>query len=306
MAGTTRTRTTAAKATKATAAPARRTRRPAVKSAVETIMQAVVPPIEDYNSYISRDIFGVQDLELLAYAKTVRQNVILEGDTGAGKSHLIRAYCAQQGMPLVIIPCNGGIETATLYGMPVQDPDGRISFQESGLVQVLRNGGGVFLDEINFMPNKVAAGMHQVLRERILVILEKRGEVVQISDDCQFFAAMNVEYRGTHPLNEAFKNRFALKLPFNYERAVEEQLIYMPIMLDVAARLRASYSNGDLETPVSTNMLVEFETFAVDINYDFAVHNFIAAFSTHERSAVEEVIGLFADTIKEQLEAMMN
>lgn len=302
MATTSRTRTTAA--AKATTT-ARRPRKPVVK-AVAPIMQAIVPPMSDYDAYISRDIFGVRDIDLLRYAKDARKNVMLEGDTGAGKSHFIRAYCALEQMPLVIIPCNGGIETSTLYGMPVQDAEGRITFQESGLVNVLRNGGMIFLDEINFMPNKVAAGMHQILRERILVILEKSGEVIEISADTQFTAAMNVEYRGTHPLNEAFKNRFALKLPFPYERQVEEQLVCMPVMLDVAARLRASYKNGDLETPVSTNMLTEFEEFAVDINYDFAVHNFLAAFSTHERTAVAEVIDLFKDTITTQLTEMMS
>jgi MoxR-like ATPase len=276
-----------------------------VKTAAETIMTAIVPDMSEYDSYVSREIFGVKDIDLLRYAKDARKNVILMGDTGAGKSHLIRAYCAVERMPLVIIPCNGGIETATLYGMPVQDAAGRITFQESGLVKVIREGGFIFLDEINFMPNKVAAGMHQVLRERILVILEKMGETIHLNPDAQFGAAMNEEYRGTHPLNEAFKNRFALKLPFPYSREVEEQLVCMPIMLDVAARLRASYKNGDLETPVSTNMLTEFEEFCVDINYDFAVHNFLAAFATHERSAVEEVIGLFKDTITEQLNEMM-
>jgi hypothetical protein len=170
---------------------------------------------------------------------------------------------------------------------------------------VIRHGGILYVDEFNFLPAKVAATFHGLLdKRRQVTILDKGNEVVQAHPDLQVIVAFNPEYEGTRPLNAATKNRFKLKLRFDYDRKVEEQLVYLPVMLDVAAKLRASNKAGDLETPVSTNMLIEFEELAVDLGYDFAVENFLNAFHEDERSSVANIMELHSAAIRDQLAEM--
>jgi nitric oxide reductase NorQ protein len=254
------------------------------------------------DEYVSRDLNGVRDIDVLRYAKEARKNVILSGPTGPGKTSLILAYAAIDRLPLVTINCNGAIEPGQAFGQPVMTEDGKIVFQESPAVEVIRNGGVLYLDEVNFMPPKIAAVFHGLLdKRREIVLLDKGGEVIRAHPDFQVVAAYNPDYEGTRRLNPAFKNRYAIKLRFDYDRGVESQLVYLPVMLDVADRLRASHKAGDLETPVSTNMLIEFEELAWDLGYDFAVENFLSAFGDDERSAVREVLELFSAQIRTQL-----
>jgi hypothetical protein len=81
-------------------------------------------------------------------------------------------------------------------------------------------------------------------------------------------------------------------------------LTCIPVMLDLARKMRLAFKNGDIETPVSTNMLIEFEELAVDLGYDFAVNNFLNAFAEEERAPVTEAFDMFSSEIKAQVAEM--
>lgn len=266
----------------------------------------LIPPITKADEYVSRMIHGVRDIDLLRYAKQAQMSTLFVGDTGAGKTSLIQAYAATERLPLVVIECRDGIDPNTFFGQWVPTEDGKFRWVESDLVQVFRYGGVVDLAECNFMRPKISATFHSALRDRQVSVLERGGEVIHLHSDVQFVGDYNdgASYTGTFDLNPAFKNRFALKVPFDYDRGVEGQLVSMPILLEVADKLRERRKDGDIDTPVSTNMLIEFETFAIDISQDFAVENFIASFNEDEKPAVREVMVLHAATIAEQLEEM--
>ena len=148
----------------------------------------------------------------------------------------------------------------------------------------------------------MAATFHGLLdKRRAITILEKGNEVVEAHPDLQIVVAYNPDYEGTKPLNYAFKNRFRVKIRLDYDPGVEASLLCLPIIQEVAAKLRSSHKAGDLETPISTNMLLEFESLAIDLSYAFAVDNFINAFGEDERQPVKEVFDLYADRIRDQL-----
>lgn len=255
--------------------------------------------------YVSRMVHGIRDIDLLRYAKAARNNLMLFGPTGPGKTSLILAYAATDLIPLVTVQCNGAVDPATFWGGVQMLADGRLVWQDSEITKVVREGGVLYLDEVNFLPPKVAATFHGLLdKRRQITLLEKGNEVIQAHPDLQVIVAYNPDYEGTRPLNAAFKNRFKIKMRFDYDEAVERELICLPVMLSLAQKLRMAQRAGDLETPVSTNMLIEFEELAVDLGYGFAVENFLNAFGEDERQPVTEAFDLFSEQIKTELAQM--
>lgn len=264
----------------------------------------LIPDERFSKEYISRRVFGVLDLDLLRYAKAVGSNVMIFGPTGPGKTSLVLAYAAAENLPVATIQCHGAVDPSTFWGGLVIDPDtGNLKgWEDSEATEIIKHGGILYLDEVNFLPAKIAATLHGLLdKRRQITLLEKGNEVIEAHPDLQIIASYNPNYEGTKPLNEAFKNRFKIKVEFDYDPAVEAQLLCVPVLQTLATKLRESHTRGDLDTPTSTNMLVEFEELAVDLSYEFAVGNFLNAFTTEERKAVREVIDLHADRIKAEL-----
>lgn len=256
--------------------------------------------------YVARKIEGVWDTDLLTYAQEANINVLLSGPTGPGKTSLVLAYAAAKQQPLITVQCNGAVDPNTFWGGLAFDEDGNLKgWQDSEITEVIRNGGVLYLDEVNFLPPKVAAVFHGLLdKRRQIVIPEKGNEVVHAHEDLLVVAAYNPDYEGTKPLNAAFKNRFKIKVTFDYDREVEKELICVPIMLDLAKKLRDAHRSGELDTPTSTNMLIEFEELAVDLGYPFAVGNFLNAFHAEERKAVSEVFDLHEKQIRAEVAEM--
>lgn len=294
-------------------ATARKTAAPKKKVVAESKdnvdLSHLVPEQRFSEEYFSRKIEGVWDIDLLRYAKAAGNNILLFGPTGPGKTSLILAYGAVDTVPVVTVQCNGAIDPNTFWGgwqPDPSDPEGRrLIWVDSEITHVIRQGGMLYLDEANFLPPKVSAVFHGLLdKRRQITIPEKGNEVVKAHPDLQVVCAYNPDYEGTKPLNAAFKNRFKLKLRFDYDENVEKELICIPVMLDVARKLRLAQKAGDLDTPVSTNMLVEFEELAVDLGYAFALTNFLNAFADEERSSVTEAFDMFSEQIQREVAEM--
>lgn len=275
----------------------------AAKPNADAPLAHLVPESKYDEDYIRRTIDGVQDVTLLRYAGAANTNTLIYGPTGPGKTSMVMAYAAHEGKPLVTVQCHGAVDPATFWGGLVLNPTtGLYEWQDSEILSIIRHGGIVYLDEVNFLPPKVAATFHGLLdKRRQVTIMEKGNEVVKAHEDCQIVASYNPEYEGTKPLNPAFKNRFAVKVRLDYEPEIEAELLCLPVMQEIAAQLRTSHRSGDLETPVATNMLIEFETFAIDLSLDFAVNNFLNAFGEDERQSVKEVIDLFSTRLEAEL-----
>jgi len=290
--------------TTATATKTAGRRKPAEKTTVHPLNH-LVPGKWFADDYISRTIESVADLDVMAYAAQTRENVLLFGPTGPGKTSCVYAYAHVHGLPLVNVPCNGAIDPSTLFGRPNLEADGTVTYVESNIVTAIRHGGVIYLDEINFAPPRIMAVLHGALDKRREVTIPELGNLsIKLHPKCQIIATYNPGYEGTKPLNKAFHNRFGIKLEFGYSREIEEQLIVaIPALLDIADKLRTACTAGDLETPVSTNLLREFEDHACDLGVPFAVCVFLNAFHDHERSSVRNTIEHYLDEINEQVAA---
>ena len=124
------------------------------------------------------------------------------------------------------------------------------------------------------------------------------GETIEAHPDLTIFATMNPDYIGTTPLNFAFRNRFDMQIPWDYDSKVESKLVKSKALMTLINQLRAEASKGQYETPISTNMLMEFERFIELLDYNFAVENFIAHFGADEQASVRLVFQTHEYNIK--------
>lgn len=258
-------------------------------------------PTNSLENYVPRELAGGRnDLEILAYANKVRHNVLISGDTGVGKTHSVSAHAESMGLPFVSIACNGATNPEQMFGQHVPSEDGNGFPWVDGLVTTLvRNGGVLLLDEVNFMKPDISAALHPLLdSRRTLTLVENGGEVIKAHKDFQAVACINPNYEGTRPLNEAFKNRFGIQLEYIYENNNEDILIEgRPALLDFANQLRTARENGTIQTPISTNALMEFCEFVEDLGLEFAISNLVNKFELDEQSAIKELFDVFIPQI---------
>jgi MoxR-like ATPase len=248
-----------------------------------------------FDRYIPRKVDGITDIEVLARSYKHRKNVLLIGDAGVGKNHLIDALGAKLGIPTVSISLNGGSTVEDIVGQPLFI-GGETVWADGLLPHLMVRPSILCLDEINACPNDISFILHQVLDwRRRLVLVQKGREVIQSDPGFMIVGTMNPDYRGTKPLNEAFKDRFQVTLELDYDRKIETKLGIDEIWLDLADQLRKMYRETELETPCSTRMLMDYRDNTEIFGQDVARECFIARYTRTEQKAVKHAISIHID-----------
>lgn len=243
------------------------------------------------NGYISRRIGGTTDVKILEQAYNAKMFVLITGETGTGKTHLIRHFAFVKQLPYARVNLNGGTTVDELIGHWIPKADGGFRWQDGLLTTFVRNGGVIALDEVNACPAEILFALHSLTDdERTLVLQDKDGEVLRANPNFFLVATMNPDYEGTKPLNQAFKDRFQVKLDFDYSKTVEVKLIADNSVLELAAKLRVMQKKGEISTPISTRMLLYYESNKKLFGENLAVELFLNNFEQLERKAIENVI----------------
>lgn len=252
---------------------------------------ASVPRKELAERYIHRKVMGdAEDFTVFDFARAEKNNVLIYGPTGPGKTTAVEAWAAERGLRMATVSGNAALEPGHLFGKFVSDGRGGYAWIDGPVTDVVRNGGVLLLDEFNFISPKIYTVLYPLTdARRVITLLDHHGEVIEAHDDLTIFATMNPEYIGTTALNHAMRNRFDIQIPWDYDDKVESKLIKSKNLLALAKQLRDEAAKGQYETPISTNMLVEFCKLVDGLSYAFAVENFIAHFSPEEQASVRLV-----------------
>ena len=260
----------------------------------DTYPQALKDIIPTGVEYIPRDLGdGSTDLEVLEYALKTHQNVLIVGPTGVAKTRLVRKHCEALGLAFVNIPGYEAIDMDQLLGQPVQKPDGTIGWRYGALPLAAAHGKAcIYLDEVNGIKQGNTMMFHGMMDDRREVTLMQHGEqfdgplTVKLADDAQVVATMNIGYKGTRALNEAFAGRFDIVIDFDYDPNVDQYLVGSKSLQKLAGELRAAFKAGELVTPTPTKRMERFEQHVVDVGYTFAVTTFVNAYHPDERAGV--------------------
>ncbi len=137
--------------------------------------------------------------------------VLLIGETGTGKTTIIREIGAEVGKTLHRVSLNGTTGIEEVVGKWLVK-DGSTYWQDGILTQAMRNGDWIVFDEINAALPEILFCLHSVLDDaRALTMVEKNSEILPAHEEFRFFATMNPteDYAGTKDLNKALFSRFA-------------------------------------------------------------------------------------------------
>lgn len=139
-----------------------------------------------------------------------RYPVLLQGPTSAGKTSLISYLAARIGQKCVRINNHEHTDIQEYLGSYVSDSDGKLSFKEGVLVEAVRNGWWIILDELNLAPSEVLEALNRLLDDNRELFLPETQEVVKPHPKFMLFATQNPPglYGGRKVLSRAFRNRF--------------------------------------------------------------------------------------------------
>jgi hypothetical protein len=266
---------------------------------VFSVNLATVPRKELAERYVHRKIWGQEDFAIYDTARAEGVNVLIYGPTGPGKTTSVEAWAAERGLRMASISGNASMEPSQMTGKFVSDGEGSFMWIDGPVTDVVRNGGVLLLDEVNFINPKIYTNLYSLTDgRRNITLLDHHGETIEAHKDLTIFATMNPDYIGTTPLNFAFRNRFDIQIPWDYDDAVEEKLVSCKALRILMKQLRVEAAKGQYETPISTNMGMEFVRFVDMLGYEFAAENFIAHFSADEQASVRMVFQTHEHNIK--------
>lgn len=171
---------------------------------------------EEQPHYIITPFVERNMLNLVRATATRKFPVLIQGPTSSGKTSMIEYLAKRTGHKFVRINNHEHTDLQEYLGSYVSDNDGKLHFLEGILVDALRKGHWIVLDELNLAPTDVLEALNRLLDDNRELLIPETQEVVRPHKDFMLFATQNPPglYGGRKNLSRAFRNRF-LELHFD-------------------------------------------------------------------------------------------
>lgn len=210
---------------------------------------AQVDPVTAHKSFVLTKSVE-ENLRHVARAALIsKYPVLLQGPTSAGKTSLISYLAARLGQKCVRINNHEHTDIQEYLGSYVSDSNGKLAFKEGVLVEAVRNGWWIILDELNLAPSEVLEALNRLLDDNRELFLPETQETVKPHPKFMLFATQNPPglYGGRKVLSRAFRNRF-LEIQVDEVPSQELQTIlqersslppsYCAILIDIMRQLQ--------------------------------------------------------------------
>lgn len=214
----------------------------------------------------------IEDLwEDILIGVSLQKPILLKGPSGSGKTKLAQSISQFFNQPMHSVNCSVDLDAESLLGFKTiitQAGQSIIEFVEGPVIQAMKRGHILYIDEINMAKAETLPILHSVLDHRRMLTNPFTGEVIHAHEDFSVVAAINEGYVGTSPMNEALKNRFiSFSIPYlsgeqlqqiirNQFPSVKEDLIYT--IMNINNDLKKQVLNGLLsEEAASVRSLLD-------------------------------------------------
>ncbi|MBY8986500.1 MAG: MoxR family ATPase, partial [Candidatus Lokiarchaeota archaeon] len=169
-----------------------------------------------------------EELRQIVLAHSVGKNILLEGNVGVGKTTLARAiseYYSSNNSNFYRVDCSEELLPHNLVGyyeppLVIAKGYNEDSYKNGPLALAMLNGGCLFINEINRMPENTQNSLLTALDEGILEI--PKLKTIKAHKDFFVVATQNpAAHVGVTVLGEALKDRF-IWINLDYQNPEEE------------------------------------------------------------------------------------
>lgn len=234
----------------------------------------------------------------------IKQNlaVLLVGDTGTGKTTIIKDLADKANQPYIRFNLTGETTVEEFVGKYTLE-NGRTIWNDGILLSAMKSGAWLIVDEINVALPEILFVLHSLLDdERAVLVANHDGEVIKPHENFRFFATMNPvdEYAGTKDLNKAFKSRFGMIINLNYPSPKIESVILQTKggleqdiadkLVDIAVEVRKLKTAGELFYTLSTRDLLQCANLVKPLSLAQAIKLTIINKANGDGQAIADVV----------------
>lgn len=246
---------------------------------------------------------------ILKLAIQRNEPALLIGETGTGKTSIVREISEEMGIAYTRVNLNGQTSVDEFVGKFLVK-DGATYWVDGILISAMKKGHILLVDEINAALPEILFVLHSLLDDDKKVILtEKDGEVIHPHPDFRFIATCNPtdEYVGTKELNKAFMSRFTCVMEFAYPSDKIETKILMNRcgiskfdatgLAYFAKMTRLMKANNDIYFTLSTRDLINWGNFLTELgNQEAFVITVLNKANKEDRGELKKLFKIIFDT----------
>lgn len=201
-------------------------------------------PLQACDSYILTDSVRLNLKDLARIISIGRLPVLLQGPTSAGKTSLIEYVARRSGNRCLRINNHEHTDLQEYIGTYTADANGKLSFCEGVLVEAMRHGHWIILDELNLASSDILEALNRVLDDNRELYIAETQTLVRAHPNFMLFATQNPPglYGGRKALSRAFKNRF-IELHFSDIPRTE-----LEVILEKRCQIPRSYAQKMVKT----------------------------------------------------------
>ncbi|HJR08634.1 MAG TPA: CbbQ/NirQ/NorQ/GpvN family protein [Pyrinomonadaceae bacterium] len=204
------------------------------------------------------------EVEMFEAANAARLPVMLKGPTGCGKTRFVEHMAWRLRRPLITVACHEDLSATDLVGRFLLEGEETV-WHDGPLTSAVKSGAICYLDEVVEARKDTVVIIHPLTDHRRRLPIEKRGTILDASDDFMLVVSYNPGYQSVlKDLKQSTRQRF-VSLEFDYPPAeLEAEIVAREGGVDAQAardlvqighKVRNLRGHG-LEEGVSTRLLI--------------------------------------------------